>query len=102
MNMKIKNVNIIPVSRNNGLIAFASLMLDDDILLSSIAVYKKLDGGFRLLYPSKCVRGSEMTVFHPLNRNTSKAIEEAIFEKIKDVKNKGCENDRYYSASVGC
>lgn len=102
MNMKIKNVNIIPVSQNNGLIAFASLTLDDDILLSSIAVYKKLDGGFRLLYPSKCVRGSEMTVFHPLNRNTSKAIEEAIFEKIKDVKNKGCENDRYYSAGVGC
>ena len=102
MNMKIKNVNIIPVSQDNGLIAFASLTLDDDILLSSIAVYKKLDGGFRLLYPSKCVRGSEMTIFHPLNRNMSKAIEEAIFKKIKDVKNKGCENDRYYSIGAGC
>lgn len=102
MNMKIKNVNIIPVLQDNGLIAFASLTLDDDILLSSIAVYKKLDGGFRLLYPSKCVRGSEMTIFHPLNRNMSKAIEEAIFEKIKDVRNKGCENDRYYSIGAGC
>ena len=37
-------MNIIPVSQNNGLIASVSLTLDDDILLSSIAVYKKLDG----------------------------------------------------------
>lgn len=95
--MKIKNVNIAPVSPDNGLIAFASLTIDDDVLLSSIAVYKKLDGGLRLLYPSKRVRNNDVTVFHPLNREASKLIENAIFKECKNVINKGCENDGYSS-----
>ena len=51
--MKIKNVTITPVSPDNGLIAFASLTIDDDVLLSSIAVYKKLDGGLRYIISVK-------------------------------------------------
>ena len=98
--MKIKNVTITPVAPYNGLIAFASLTLDDDILLGSIAVYRKLDGGLRLLYPSKRVKDKDATVFHPLNRETSRLIENAIFEECKNVLNKGCEHDRYDSTSV--
>lgn len=95
--MKIKNVTITPVSPDNGLIAFASLTIDDDVLLSSIAVYKKLDGGLRLLYPSKRVKNNDVTVFHPLNREASRFIENDIFKECKNVINKGCENDRYDS-----
>ena len=98
--MKIKDVNIIPVTPSNGLIAFASLTIDDGLLLDSIAIYRKLGGGLRLLYPSKRVKSSEVTVFHPLNREISKQIENAIFEEFKNVFKKGCENDRYDSASI--
>lgn len=98
--MKIKNVNITPVTPYNGLIAFANLTLDNDILLGSIAVYRKLDGGLRLLYPSKRVKGKDVTVFHPLTRETSRLIENAIFKECKNVLNKGCENDRYDSTSI--
>lgn len=98
--MKIKNVNITPVTPYNGLIAFANLTLDNDILLGSIAVYRKLDGGLRLLYPSKRVKDKDVTVFHPLTREASRLIENAIFKECKNVLNKGCENDRYDSASI--
>lgn len=97
--MKIKNVIIKPITPNNGLIGFASITLNEDIALNSIAIYRKLDGsGYRLLYPSKSSTAMRY-IFHPLNRKTSKAIEEAIFAECKNVFGKNC-NDRYGSAGI--
>lgn len=93
--MKINNISITPVAPDRGLVAFASVTLDDGILLNSIAIYRKLDGGLRLLYPSKRVKDSEMTVFHPINKETSRAIEDAIFKEYKNVFRKGCDDDGY-------
>ena len=94
--MKIKDVIIKPATSSKGLIGFASLILDDQIALNSIAIYRKLSGGYRLLYPSKKSATLERTIFHA----TSKAIEDAIFAECKNVFEQGCENDRYDSASV--
>ena len=96
--MKIKHITITPVSPNNGLVAFASVIMDDDILLNSIAIYEKLGGGYRLLYPSKRIKGRDVTVFHPLNQQTSRYFEDAIFKKVGILK-KRCGNDRYNSIS---
>ena len=98
--MEIKDVRIIPVSPNNGLVAFASISVDNGIYLGSIAVYKKLDGGLRLLYPSKKIKGKETTIFHPLNLQTSKVIERLIFDEYKKVILQGCKNDRHNTASL--
>ena len=52
--MKITEVQIDFIKPKDGLIAFASLVLNGDIYLSSIGVHKKVDGtDFRLTYPSK-------------------------------------------------
>ena len=98
--MKIKDVIIKPATSSKGLIDFASLILDDQIALNSIAIYRKLSGGYRLLYPSKKSATLERTIFHPIDSATSKAIEDAIFAECKNVFEQGCENDRYDSASV--
>ena len=92
--MKIKNVIIIPVTPNNGLVGFASITLGDDMALNSIAIYRKLDGsGYRLVYPTKSQMKMKY-IFHPLTRQMSKEIEQAIFEECKNVFEKNC-NDRY-------
>lgn len=92
--MKIKNVIIKPVTPNNGLIGFASITLNEDIALNSIAIYRKLDGsGYRLVYPTKGQTAAKY-IFHPLTRQMSKEIEQAIFEECKNVFEKNC-NDRY-------
>jgi DNA-binding cell septation regulator SpoVG len=86
--MKISEVQIDFIKSNNGLIAFASLVINGDVYLSSIGIYKKLDGsGYRLTYPSKGTH----SVFYPINRMVGQEIEEAIFKKLKEVMKKVIE-----------
>ena len=69
----------------NGLVAFASVVIDGDLYLSSIAIYTKLDGSYRLLYPTKNVGQRLLNIFHPINREASHAIEQAVFEKCNEI-----------------
>tara|TARA_R100000656_G_scaffold123332_1_gene99773 strand:+ start:851 stop:1138 length:288 start_codon:yes stop_codon:yes gene_type:complete len=90
--MKITEIQIDFIKPKDGLVAFASLVVNDDIYLSSIGIYKKFDGsGYRLTYPSK---GSH-SVFYPINRNAGLTIENEIFKKLNDVikkVNQPCQN----------
>lgn len=87
--MKISEVQIELIKPNNGLIGFASMVIDGNFYLSSIAIHKKLnDDGYRLTYPNK----GQFTIFHPINKQTSSQVEEAIFGKLKDVMKKAGQN----------
>jgi len=87
--MKISEVDIVFIKPHNGLIAFASLVVDSNIYLSNIAIHKKLNSdGYRLTYPSK----GSFTVFHPINKVASLEIELAIITKLKDVMKKANGN----------
>ena len=89
--MKITEVQIDFIKPKDGLIAFASLVLNGDVYLSSIGIHKKVDGtGFRLTYPSK----GKHSVFYPINRIAGQAIESEIFKKLKDVMNKIKNDDQ--------
>ena len=83
--MKISEVQIDFIKPNNGLIAFASLVVNGAVFLSSIGIHKKIDGrGYRLTYPSK----GKHSVYYPINKIAGQAIESEIFKKLKDVMNK--------------
>lgn len=87
--MKITEVQIDLIKPNNGLIGFASLVIDEEVFLSSIGIHKKLTGeGYRLTFPSK----DKFSIFHPITKEASKQIEEAIFSKLKEVMKKVCSN----------
>jgi DNA-binding cell septation regulator SpoVG len=90
--IKISEVQIEFIKPNNGMIGFASILINDSIFLSSIAIHKKLNTeGYRITYPSK----GQFQIFYPINKEVSKQIEEAIFEKLNDVMNKSknlCSN----------
>lgn len=84
--MKISEVNIILIKPRNGLIGLASLVINDALFLSSIGIHQKLNGnGYRLTYPTKKTGTNDMDIFHPINRETGKALEDAIFNKLNDV-----------------
>lgn len=92
-NIDISEVQISFIKPQNGLIGFASLVINHGIYLSSIGIYKKLnDANFRLTYPTKKVGESSINIFHPINQQTGACIENAVFQKLKEVMNK---NDRY-------
>jgi stage V sporulation protein G len=82
--MKITDVQITPITPRDGLVAFASVVLDDSIYLGSIGVYTRLDGsGYRITYPTKKIGIKDLHVHRPTNEDMSKLIEEAVVSKTK-------------------
>lgn len=84
--MRITEINIIPIKPDNGLIGFASVVLDNGLYLGSMGVYSRLDGtGYRITYPTKKVGGKDLNIYHPINRDLSQEIEAAITDKAREL-----------------
>ena len=84
--MDVNEVQIIPVKPRNGLIAFASCVIDESLYLGSIAIYTKLNGeGFRLVYPTKKIGNTNVPIFHPVNKDTAKIIHNAVIQKMEKL-----------------
>ena len=92
--MKITEIQIMPVKPKDGLVAFASLVLESALYLGSIGVYTRLNGeGYRITYPTKKIGEKSINIYHPINKETSRVIEQAIIERAKKVFEKS--NDFY-------
>jgi len=84
--MKITEIQILPIKPKDGLVAFASLVLDGNIYLGSIGIHKRLaDSGFRITYPTKKVADKDFHIFHPINKQSSEEIERAIISKAEEI-----------------
>lgn len=83
--MKIKRIEIVPIRPFEGLIAFANVILEEGLYLGSIDVHRKLDGGFRITFPSKKVGEANLCIYHPLNPEVSKEFEMAICSKAEEM-----------------
>ena len=86
--MKITEIQITPIKPKDGLVGFASVVLDNSLYLGFIGVYTRLDGlGYRLTYPTKKIGDNSINIYHPINKEASKAIEQAVFKKLKEIFN---------------
>ena len=84
--MKITEIQITPIKPREGLIAFASIVAGKGLYLGSIGVHTRLDGsGYRITYPTKKIGEKSLNIFHPVNKETSKAMEKAIISKAKEI-----------------
>jgi stage V sporulation protein G len=90
----ITEIQIIPVKPSNGLIAFVSFILFESIYCSSVGIFTRLDGSYRLVYPTKKIGDKSIDIFHPITKNLGEVIEIEIINKFKDV----MKNDRYSSS----
>ena len=87
--MVVTEVDVAFVKPKDGLIAFASVVIEDQLYLGGIAVHRKLVGdGYRLTYPTRKVGEAQFDIFHPIRRPLGLAIEQAIFNKLNDVATK--------------
>ena len=87
----ISEIQIIPVKPHNGLLAFCSFILFNSLYCSSVAIFSRPDGNYRLLYPTKQLSGKAINIFHPIDKNIGLLIEQEVSNKLKDV----MTNDRY-------
>lgn len=84
--LKISEIQVIPVKPNNGLIGFASFVLDEKYYVGSVAIYTRLDNfGYRLVYPTKKVGDKNMNVFHPINPEIGEVIEKNVTKKVDEI-----------------
>lgn len=90
--MIISEVKIQPIRPNDGLIGFASIVVNGGLYLGGIGIYCRPTGGYRLTFPKK----DNFNIFYPINQRTGQIIETAIFEKLESVM-KRTENDRHNS-----
>ena len=53
--LNITEIQILPVKPQNGLVAFASCVIDGQFYFGNIAIYTSFSdpSGFRLIYPTK-------------------------------------------------
>lgn len=95
---QVTEVNLVPVKPNEGLVAFASCVIDGNLYLGSFGVHKKLNGtGYRITYPSKSIAGRQMHYFHPIRKEVHEQIEIAITQRCEALFERSDEtnNDRH-------
>lgn len=99
--MTISEVNITPVKPTDGLVAFASCVIDGQLYIGSIGVHKLLDGsGYRITYPTKRIGSRQLNYFHPVNKEAGKVIELAIHNKCTELFERSDEHhDRHDKAT---
>ncbi len=88
--IKVEEIEIIPVKPKDGLIGFASFVLDQKYYVGSVAIFTRMDGsGYRLLYATKKLGEKNINIFHPINEETGRAIEQAVTEKVYEIFQRG-------------
>lgn len=83
--MKVSEVNVVPIRPKDGLVAFASCVIDDSLYLGSIAVHTRPSGEYRLVFPTKTIGDARVNVFNPINKSAGVVITEAVTKKCDEV-----------------
>ncbi len=78
----ITEISVTPVKAQNGLIAFASFVLDGKYFISSVAIFTRLQGGYRLVYPTRKIGTTNLSLFNPIKREVGEIIERKVSEEL--------------------
>ena len=88
MTNRLSEIQIIPIKPQNGLVAFASFVLDESLYLGSIGIVTRPQGGYRLVYPTKKVAEKNLNIYYPISREFALAIEKEVVKQFEDVMKK--------------
>ena len=97
MKPKLSEIQIIPIKPQDGLVGFASFVLNGNLYLGSIGIVTRPQGGYRLVYPTKKVGSRDINIFHPINKPFAELIEKEVFSQLEKVMTH--QNDRHDSFS---
>ncbi len=83
--LEISEVQILPIKPRDGLVAFASCVVNGQLYLGNIAVHTRLDGsGYRLVFPIKVLpNGKEIQCVHPITHEAGDALQKAVIGKLE-------------------
>jgi DNA-binding cell septation regulator SpoVG len=85
MKNQLSEIQVVPVKPHDGLVGFASVVLNNCLFLGSIGIYTRPGCGYRLTYPTRKTPSGNFHIFHPINRDIAEIIEEAVIAKYEEV-----------------
>lgn len=85
MKLEINEIQIVPIKPMNGLVGFASFVLNESFFIGSIGIYTRLNGGYRLTYPTKKNGNNSVGIFYPINKQIAEDIENVIVNEFEKV-----------------
>ena len=82
--MNITKVLIRKVVPKDGLVGFASFVLNDSLYLGNIAIFSRLNKDtYRLVFPEKKIKDKAISLFHPVTSAFYFLLEEAVNKELK-------------------
>jgi len=84
----VSEIQIVPIKPQNGLVGFASCVINNQFYVGNIAIYTSLSSknGFRLVFPNKkLASGQAVPCFHPINKEAEEQISSAIISRYIEV-----------------
>lgn len=84
--LSVSEIQIIPIQPKNGLVAFASAVINGHFAIGNVAIYTSLSAldGFRLVYPTKISStGKQLYCFRPITKEAGDALHAAIISEYK-------------------
>jgi len=87
-NVFISEIQVAPIKPQNGLVGFASCIINNQFYCGNIAIYTSPNSpqGFRLVFPNKKLgSGQVVDCFHPINREAEECVTIAIVNKYVEL-----------------
>lgn len=95
--MHLSEIQITPIKPQDGLVGFASFVLNQSLYLGSVGIFTRPQGGYRLVYPTKKVGLRDINLFHPISKEFASEVEVAVLSKFEEVMK---SNVRHYSLNT--
>lgn len=82
--MQITKVQIRKIIPKEGLVGFASFILDDSLYIGNVGIFSRLNkDNYRLIFPEKKVNKKKISIFYPLTTEFYYKLEDIVNEEIK-------------------
>lgn len=85
MHHEISEVQIVPIKPKDGLVAFASVVLNQSLYMGGIGIYTRPEGGYRLTYPTRKASVTNYSIYHPINKTFADQLTMAVISKYEEV-----------------
>lgn len=83
--MKISKIEYIPIRPKSGCLGFVSFVIDEELYVASVAVYSRLGGGIRLVWPKINNNGNQFATIHPITQDLAQKIESVVEEHVQKL-----------------
>ena len=87
-NIIVSEIQCIPIKSQNGLVGFASCVINNQFYVGNIAIYTSPNSlkGFRLVFPQKKLSsGKVVDCFYPINKEAEDQVSSAIIKKYVEL-----------------